>query len=247
MGEISTARFILQMDSIAAQKQILDVACTKAAGTPDADTAAKGASNNYDRIDAYTDHAAELQLLGPAQSCLDIANADAQAGFQFRPLVLELNRNVSGIDRYCQVNAIRIAPAAKYAVEGCGFPTLSYLSVFSPTVDPIASYVIGGAPYTHGTAMDVSKYAPQQLTLYTVGAVGIADATYHVTCKKADGTTQVKDVAVPNGTGGGVEFPIGAGSDKYYDVTLITVTGGTAADHVAVRANTERVIDATDL
>ncbi len=244
MAAITVIQFKAQMDSIAAQKALRDAACTEAPGAATAGTVAKGASNNYDRIDAYSDDPdLQVQLLGPARQNFLIANADAQAGNWAKPLILAINQNVGGISNFITANSARIAPQAAKAYYACGFPTLSYLSVFSPTVDPMATFTVGGA-FADGAQLDKTKYAPQMLTLYvdTVsgGGLTLAAGTYHVSCKKYDGTVEVKDVVVPMGTAAAAEFDVGIATDLYWDVTLIAVTDGTAGDVVKIRAKQER-------
>ena len=250
MGVISTARLILLLDSVAAQKKLLDAACTEATGAADANTVAKGASNNWDRIDAYADDPdMQVELLGAARQNFLNANADSRSGESWaKPLILAVNRNVSGISAFCVANAIRVAPQAKKVVEACGLPALSYLATFSPAVDPMGTYTVGGA-FVDGTAIDKTRYAPQMLTLYnaTGAPTGVAAGTYSVTCKKYDGTTEVKAVVVPGGTLDAVEFDVGVAADKYWDVTLIAVAGGNAGDVVKIKAKVERTIDNADL
>lgn len=249
MGAIPTATFLAIMDSIAAQKRKNDQGMSESSPAL-ANTVAFGAQANVDRIEALSDEDAKAQLLSAAIVNRDQAFSDKASPGQMAPLIRALNANVGGIDTYASANNIRIAPQAKKVVEAILFP-LSATTTFSPEVDPMATFSVtapGAGTFTDGGAIDKTKYAPQQLTLYVSGGpTGAAAATYTITLKKGSNANETRTVNVPGATPVNTEFSIGAASDKYDDVIAISVSGGNAGDQVKVKAKVERVIDDTDL
>jgi len=109
----------------------------------------------------------------------------------------------------------------------------------------------GSGTFTDGSALgsgsgaySSTNMAAQNLeVVVTDQVIGGVNLVLNITCKKADTTTEVKQVTVTAGSAVGTVFPIGTSSDEYIDVTAISVSaGGTAGDTVIVRQVVQRPI-----
>jgi hypothetical protein len=95
--------------------------------------------------------------------------------------------------------------------------------------------------FTDGLAIVSTLYAPSQLTLTPVSAIGAADVTVVLTViptTGADATTVT--VVIPAGTTAAVS--VGAG--RYIDVTAVACTGGTSGDSFTIDSVLERALPA---
>ena len=243
---IAIAAFKTITDSIAKQYQVLDAVF----GTGvEGNSASLGAQNNLDRVLALNVYETENALLAGAKATLDNVLTIPNISMFYEKQIRDLNYHVSGINSYLTTNASRIAPECREIIIYTLGITLSALNVFSLaiTVNPGlgiftqtgagAGIFIPGTGYGIGI-LDITKYAPQQLTCHLQTHWTVA-ADLNFTCKKLDGTLEIKSIHIPVSTAG-TEINIGISSDKYYQCTAATCTGGQAGQICYVVVNRER-------
>ena len=127
--------------------------------------------------------------------------------------------------------------------------TGSYLtptSVVFPPVTAVSDFTRGASVwvFTHGAAIDSTKYGPAQMEVVVhVGVtIGASPCVLTLTCVKFDGTTEQRIVTVPNGSAAGTVVDVGVSADVYQDVASITATGGNSGDRLDIRNKLLRTI-----
>lgn len=241
MSIISSANLLLVTDSIGKQRDAADTGLGDGSGST---SGSKGASTNLVRIRDLGDVQQEIALVAPANTVYGELLTASRLTMWDR-LVRALESHVGGIDAFLSAAVERVCPQFKEVYEAVVGVPLSARNTFTPEVDPMATFDVTGAgagTFTDGSAIDNSLYADAHLTLYTSSVIGGTQITATVFVTEWDGSATSKDVVIPNGTGSGVEFDVGAGGDKYIDVTNITIVGGTASDQFKIKAEVERAI-----
>jgi hypothetical protein len=243
MSVISSVNFLVLADSIAWTQRLFLADCGTGTET---DTSSEAGLLNKNRVLALGDYDQELELLAGFGNTYSALNYMAIGGAAFPPAIKALNAHVSGIDNFLTNNAVRVDPYFKGIFESIMGNTLSAANSFSPVVDPMATFVCSGpgaGTYTHGTAIDSSKYYAANLTLVVMNAPIISSGVVSITCKKWDGTTEIKTVNVTSGMPAGTTIDVGTHpTDKYKDITNITLSGCDATDTIKIKSELERVV-----
>lgn len=241
MAQLTDAELLDALDTLA--QAYVDVLAEIGDGTV-TNKSSKAAENWLTTVLAFTDAQKVLDLTQGAKSDADQTKGIAVAPRVLNQNIVALDKHLGGIETALVARGLRGAPAFKDLYEAVTGRTLRNTVTFSPVVDPLATFDVLSATtgtYTDGSAIDSTKYAAAHLQLYVVlGGPTASTATYTVTCVKEDNTSESKAVVVPTGTVNGTAFDVGATTDRYKNVTNITVTGGTAGDQVKVRSVLER-------
>jgi hypothetical protein len=172
----------------------------------------------------------------------------------FRAACVALDGAVTGgLAAFTTANqTLQLAPAFfdafNRAILAIGKPTnaLPAWQAFSPTGTQIAHITLtgsGAGTYAHDTTPSYGN-APLSIKNITGGNTGAADGIYTITYKKystagAVLTGQTATATMPSGSSNGTLVAL-SGSAQGFEVTNITLTGGTAADVVAVVTTTLR-------
>ncbi len=117
-------------------------------------------------------------------------------------------------------------------------------NVFVGADTVLATFTTSGAAtgtYAHVAALG-SAYAGSKLVVKNQGVV-TTGATLSVTGKKLDATTQIITATIVTGTDN-TETDLSLTTKLFYDVTNITISGGTASDVYEIVAKTDRDISA---
>ena len=204
----------------------------------------KALANLQATVLAYGDVQKEVDLLPSVRNAKTAAlGAAVQAGKDLVAMQA-LDVHLGGIVAALTARALRATPNFRDAYLAATGVKMAAVTVLSPVVDPIADFDVTGSgtgTFIHGTAIDTTQYAAAHLQLKVVdNATGAALGTYHLTCVKQDGTTTVVDVAVAGLTPQNTLFDVGLVTDRFTDVTLITITGGQNNDDVKVLSVLER-------
>lgn len=176
----------------------------------------------------------------------------------YAPLMVAMDADVGNLADFLNANSLQVHPefAACFnyvATNGLNKGWVGYLmapimppAIFPSTETSLATFAPTGAStgtFTAGTAIDLSKYAPQELWLKnTTGAGTTGTATaFHITYKDASGNAAATKVYTLGGamtSGQYIDLSI-AGSV----VSAITISaGGNAADTFAIVAKLLRTV-----
>jgi hypothetical protein len=219
--------------------------CEKLGTGVEEGSASLGAKMNVQMVMDMTDPEMVDALLKYFLRGLEKKKSDPAAFMLFESEVKGLSFYIKGFDPFLSANGLRVAPEFATIHERTTGVKLSPANVFSPEIPDMGSFVASGPDagvFTDGAAIDTSKYAPARLKVETLSEIGLEDVVAAFSLKKSDGTTEPKTVTIPAGTEAGIEFDIGAETDKYADVLGITVAGGTAGDSFKVKAPRERAL-----
>ena len=74
----------------------------------------------------------------------------------------------------------------------------------------------------------------------TGGTIGAASITVTVVGTTASGSSITKTGTITNGSEVGAKFDVGIGTDRYVDVTSVTITGGTTGDAFQIQTKLDR-------
>jgi hypothetical protein len=122
--------------------------------------------------------------------------------------------------------------------------TMSRANVFVGVDTVLATFTASGATtgtYTHITALS-ANLAGSKLVVKNQGAV-TTGATLTVTGKKLDGTTSALTSTIATGTDN-TETNLSVTTKLFYDVTAVSITGGTSGNVYEIVAKTDRDISA---
>lgn len=258
MANYPAASAETDFDTLAHIYDLLDVVLGN--GT-ESGTASMGAQHIWDRVieaaDGPDKHSVIANLAGAAKTLAEkLKTASGETGYGYtvadlvggflRGLQTELDGN---IDTWLTNNARRVhwnIQALHYQVFG-GY--LTPANVFPPVVEMgRVDRAAGEWAFTDGDEIDpeTDNHGPGQLEIfvpqgYTIGA---QDCVLTLTCVKATGSSEQRQVTMPAYSEAGTAVDVGTTSDVYTDVSAVSVTGGTDGDRVGVR--TKLLRDITD-
>jgi hypothetical protein len=210
-----------------------------------------GASNNVTRAIGLGDAEQEEALIGPARAALDMARARQAIDGLAMPLMKGLTQH-GAANGYYGLGALLVYRATRvdfnfnqmyHAAMGV---YLIPAAVWPPVQTDMGVFESTGATtgtFTDGTAIDETLYSGGDLVFEnTTVAMGAINGTYTFTLTKFDGTSEAKVVPAA-GLAFGATLAIGVpGTDRYIDVTNITVTGSANLDQITVKSVVDRVI-----
>jgi hypothetical protein len=210
-------------DTFAGMYQVLDAAM----GTGiEEGTASLGAANVVALVDALEPED-EIIMLKPAMIVAEKVKSTS-IGDLIGSFFRALNIDTDGLDNFLTNNTCRVAPEVKILYEGEMGAPLNYSNVFSPEVDPMATLAIdaqGGETFVHVADIDITKYAPERLTL-ELTTNWAAGGTVRVTCWQYGGVWVNEDVVIPGSSESGEQFDVGIESSKYYEISAMTLYAG---------------------
>ena len=242
MATISSSAFQALTDSMAAQ--IAAISEKMGTGT-EAGSASLGGENNVSRVLATADQEVVEALLRYFRKGSLKKRTDPNGHVLFETEVKGLSFHVSGINNFCALNSVRVAPEfAEIHLRSIGVQ-VSPANVFPPEVANMADFSVtapGVGVFTDRDAIDKTKYGPAHLKVRAVSNIGASAINATVSLLKFDGTAASKVVTIPASSPAGTEIDIGLTTDKYVDVTGITITGGTAGESFRVKAPRERAL-----
>ena len=204
---------------------------------------------------AAEDLDAAVNLAARYQSALERLKCPSElATVKNGPLAL-LAEIVTGIKAQCGNNidtqlttdGIKIHPYCRAALDYNNGGAITATNVFAlqTLMGSILKATGSWAAYVVGVDIDKALYAPANLEVYVWDnvTIGGADVILTITCKKTDGSTDVRQVTVPQGSVDTYVADIGNGTtDKYIGIQTVAASGGTNADRVGFRSKQLRTL-----
>ena len=143
------------------------------------------------------------------------------------------------LNTWLTADGTRVHPDFKRACN----PNISAVNTFPP-VTVLGTYAVSGSgagTLTDGDAVDTTLFGGAQLELeVTGGTIGAASITVTVVGTTASGSSITKTGTITNGSEVGAKFDVGIGTDRYVDVTSVTITGGTTGDAFQIQTKLDR-------
>lgn len=259
---LDNTKFTTSIDTLARQYDLLLVAL----GTgSEAETVSKGAAAILTDILDTENYTAVKALAEAAHNLSEDCKADSAESGRIKAVKTLLDGYVRALEKLEKEDgetSIDTSLTTRTLKAHPSFATLYYIvfsrhlspaNVFAPVVE--MGRIDRGAStstFTDGSAIPVVAanatpgYSLAQLEVYVPEGytIGAADYVLTVTGKKANDTTETKEVTVPALSAAGTAVDVGLATDVYKDVTAITATGGTSGDRVAVRSKLLRSIAA---
>jgi len=215
-----------------------------------------GASNNVTRCIGLGDAEQEADLIPASRVNLDMARARQAIDGLAYPLMKAIavhgaKYNYLGIGALLVFRATRVDYNFNQMHHAALGIYITPAAVWPPVQSDMGVFDSTGAAtgtFTDGTAIDTSLYSGGDLVMEnTTPAMGAINGTYTITLTKFDGTSEAK-VLVSGGLAFGATMDIGVhGTDRYVDVTNITVTGSANLDQVTIKSEVDRPIGAAQL
>ena len=208
-----------------------------------------GAANNQTRVVALAPDLIEALIPGVNTAAAQAVALTKAAATIFGDAVRALNRadvlGHAGTDAFLTALGGTVLPsyAALYKAV-LGAQAIAPANIAGPqTTFGAFTLTAAGAGTFSGTGgpIDTATHGPAQAEVVTTTAIGAAAITATLTMLRADNTTASRTVTIPAATANGAALAIGATTDRYVDVSNITVTGGTAGDAFSVRSIAPRV------
>ncbi len=249
MSQISNVNLLALIDSVAAQviEGLKEFDNTGALAT----SFTLGALNNRNRVVALGDAEQEGDLINQSIASFNSSKAYPLLYTASQSLIQALNVHlnkfqVTGINGALTASGDRAAPEFNDAHLASTGIYLSPSNVFPPETADMGVFTtsgVGAGAFVDGDAIDTDLYAGADLEIKNTGPGALAGATsYDVTCVLFDGTTEIKTVAA-NALAQLATVAIGIpGTNRYVDVTTITVTGGQATDEITVISVLDRAV-----
>lgn len=241
---LALATLLTVLDSIAKGVALFEAAV----GTgSEADTLSKGAANNVTTLQSVADSQVQADLMtafrarAEAMKSASLDRVLGGAAIQ-RVLSKHYGESAAGLNQYLKTNDSRVHPN----LTDIGFQ-IDPENVFAPAaVDPVASFAVTGAgagTFAAGSSIDTTLYGKANMKVKTTSLIGASTITATVTMTKIDGSSESKQVTIPNSTAANTEFNVGTpGTDMYIGCTAIAITGGTNGDAFKVISAVERTI-----
>lgn len=143
------------------------------------------------------------------------------------------------LNAWLTADGTRVHPDFKRACN----PNISAVNTFPP-VTVLGTYAVSGSgagALTDGDAVNTTLFGGAQIELeVTGGAIGAASITVTVVGTTASGSSITKTGTIDSGALVGAKFDVGIGSDRYVDVTSVTITGGTTGDAFKIQTKLDR-------
>lgn len=243
MATLALSSLLTVLDSIAKGVEVMEAAV----GTgSESGTVSKGAANNVATLQAIADSQVHADLMAVfVARATNVKQGVVARALIGAPLQRALDRHYGDADG--SLNAFLANQDARVSalLRNIGFQ-VDAANAFGPTViDLVASFAVtgsGAGTFTPGTSVDETLYGKAHFKVRTTTLIGAAAMAATLTLRKADGSTEIKVVNIPDATPSGTEFDVGAASDRYLGCTAITITGGTVADGFKVISTIERSI-----
>jgi len=249
MATISTTNALVLLDQIAAGRVAVD---TMLGTGVEAGTLSLAAANIEAAVLALDSRDQELALLQAAANLADGTTTAVMfdTNSTLKAFFTALQSHVGGnIGTFLSDDDKQMHWAAALAYYNSFNTRIAAAAVFSPIVE-LGTWLSSGSgtgSFSDGSAMDTTLYAPAQLEAYIPAGVTIGNATLGllVSCKTAAGATEIKTIAIPNGSVAGATVDIGTSINLYWDITTVTATLGAVSDQVKFRNKQPRTVNVT--
>lgn len=156
---------------------------------------------------------------------------------QFNSAVL--NHLRQDVNAWLTADGTRVHPDFKAACN----PGISAVNTFPP-LTVMGTYEVTGSgkgTFTDGAAVDPTQHGGAQLELEVVdGAIGGESIIVTVVGTTASGSALTKTGTITDGAEVGAKFDVGLGTDRYVNVTSVTITGGTVGDKFKIQTKPDR-------